>query len=79
LEDNLFIIKELKRENRRAKVVVMALDTDEAKALYKEGADYVILPHLAGGRQVAKLIEENNLDKIEALRNKDIKFLGLAV
>ena len=74
LEDNLFIIKELKRENRRAKVVVMALDTDEAKALYKEGADYVILPHLAGGRQVAKLIEENNLDKIEALRNKDIKF-----
>jgi len=79
LEDNLFIIKELKRENRKAKVVVMALDTNEAKALYKEGADYVILPHLAGGRQVAKLIEENNLDKIETLKNKDMKFLGLTV
>ena len=79
LEDNLFIIKELKRENRKAKVVVMALDTDEAKALYKEGADYVVLPHLAGGRQVAKLIEENNLNKIETLKNKDMKFLDLAV
>jgi len=79
LEDNLFIIKELKRENRKAKVVVMALDTNDAKALYKEGADYVILPHLAGGRQVAKLIEENNLDKIETLKNKDVKFLDLTV
>ena len=79
LEDNLFIIKELKRENRKAKVVVMALDTNEAKALYKAGADYVILPHLAGGRQIAKLIEENHLDKIETLKNKDIKFLDLTV
>lgn len=76
LEDNLFIIKELKRENRKAKVVVMALYTNEAKALYKEGADYVILPHLAGGRQVAKLIEENHLDKIDSLKAKDLKFLG---
>lgn len=79
LEDNLFIIKELKRENRKAKVVVMALDISEARVLYKEGADYVILPHLAGGRQVAKLIEENNLDKIETLKNKDMKFLDLTV
>jgi len=74
LEDNLFIIKELKRENRKAKVVVMALDINEAKALYKAGADYVVLPHLAGGRQIAKLIEENHLDMIETLKNKDIKF-----
>ncbi len=79
LEDNIFIVKELKRENRKAKVVVMALDTNEAKVLYKEGADYVVLPHLAGGRQIAKLIEENNLDKIETLKNKDIKFLDLGV
>ncbi len=78
LEDNLLVLKELRHENRRAKVVVMAFDASEAKILYKAGADYVVLPHLAGGRQVAKLIEENNLDKIEALKNKDMKFLGLA-
>jgi len=77
-EDNLLILKELRHENRKAKVVVMAFDLDETKALYKAGADYVVLPHLAGGRQVAKLIEENNLDKIETLKNKDIKFLGLS-
>ena len=79
LEDNLLVLKELRHENRSAKVVVMAFDASEAKILYKEGADYVVLPHLAGGRQIAKLIEENHLDKIEALKNKDMKFLDLAV
>ncbi len=78
LEDNLLVLKELRHKNRKAKVVAMAFDASEAKILYKAGADYVVLPHLAGGRQIAKLIEENNLDKIETLRNKDIKFLDLA-
>jgi hypothetical protein len=55
-EDNVLLLKELKHENRRAKVVMMALDSHDAKLLYKEGADYVILPHLAGGRQMAEII-----------------------
>jgi Kef-type K+ transport system membrane component KefB/voltage-gated potassium channel Kch len=75
-EDNILLLKELKHENRRAKVVMMALDSHDAKLLYKEGADYVILPHLAGGRQIAEIILDNNLDKIEKLKEKDIKYLG---
>ncbi|MBI2031839.1 MAG: cation:proton antiporter [Candidatus Levybacteria bacterium] len=75
LEDNLLLLKELKHENRRAKVVVMAFDTTEAKNLYKAGADYVILPHLAGGRQIAKLISENHLDGIENLKRKDLEYI----
>ena len=76
LEDNLLLLKELKHENRKAKIVVMALDSRDARILYKEGADYVILPHLAGGRQIAKIILENHLDKIENLKQKDAKYLG---
>jgi hypothetical protein len=76
LEDNLLLLKELKHENRHAKIVVMALDSRDAKILYKEGADYVILPHLAGGRQIAKIILENHLDKIENLKQKDQKYLS---
>ena len=75
-EDNMLLLKELKHENRKAKVVMMALDSHDAKLLYKEGADYVILPHLAGGRQIAEIILDNHLDKIEKLRDKDIKYLG---
>ncbi len=74
-EDNLLILKELNQENRRAKVVVMALDSQDAKILYKAGADYVILPHLAGGRQIARLIKENNLENIEKLKEKDLSYL----
>jgi Trk K+ transport system NAD-binding subunit len=75
-EDNVLLLKELKHENRKAKVVMMALDSHDAKLLYKEGADYVILPHLAGGRQIAEIILDNNLDKIAKLKAKDIKYLG---
>lgn len=74
-EDNLLILKELKEENRKAKVVVMALDSHDAKILYKAGADYVILPHLAGGRQIARLLRENNLENIEKLKEKDLGYL----
>jgi Kef-type K+ transport system membrane component KefB len=76
LEDNLLLLKLLNRENRKAKVVMMAMDGRDAKRLYKDGADYVVLPNLAGGRQVAKIISENHLETIENLRKKDEAFLG---
>ncbi len=76
LEDNQLLLKELRHENRKAKIVVMALDSHDAKILYKEGADYVVLPHLAGGRQIAKiLLDDDNLEHIEKLRKKDQKYL----
>ncbi len=76
IQDNLLLLKELKHENRKAKIVMMALDGKDAKELYKEGADYVILPHLAGGRQIAKFILDDNLDRIETLRQRDENYLG---
>ncbi|MBI3984562.1 MAG: cation:proton antiporter [Candidatus Levybacteria bacterium] len=75
IEDNLLLLKELRHENRRAKIVMMAIEGKEARTLYREGADYVVLPHLAGGRQIAKLIEENALSKLEKLKDKDKKYL----
>ena len=75
LEDNLILLKELKQENRHAKVVMMAFDSKDAKTLYQEGADYVILPHLAGGRQIAKILSEGRLGELEEFKNKDLKYL----
>ena len=76
LEDNLLLLKQLQHENRKAKIVVMAIERHEARALYKAGADYVVLPYLAGGRQVAKILSENHLDKIETLKSKDKEYLN---
>ncbi|MEK7551224.1 MAG: cation:proton antiporter [Patescibacteria group bacterium] len=75
LEDNILLLKELRHENRRVKVVVMAIEGKEAKSLYSHGADYVVLPHLAGGRQIAKLIAENGLSSLDKLKEKDKKYL----
>ena len=76
IEDNLLLLKELQHENRKAKVVVMALDTRDAKELYKAKADYVILPHLAGGMHIAKVLVEGDWEKIERLKKKDLEYLN---
>ena len=75
IEDNLLLLKKHKVENRKALIVVMALDSTDAKILYKEGADYVILPHLAGGRQIAEILKEDRLEEITKLKSKDMKYL----
>lgn len=75
VEDNILLLKELRHENRKAKVVVMALDSHDAKLLYKANADYVILPHLEGGRQIARIIAENSLENIAKLKQKDLEYL----
>jgi|WetSurMetagenome_2_1015567.scaffolds.fasta_scaffold00374_18 Kef-type K+ transport system membrane component KefB len=74
VEDNILLLRALKHENRKAKVVVMAYDKHEARELYKEGADYVVLPHLAGGRQLAKILGKD-LEGISSLKLKDQRYL----
>jgi len=75
LEDNLLLLQELRHENRKAKIVVIAMEAHEAKSLYKAGADYVVLPYLAGGRQISEILDENNLNKIKTLKEKDKDYL----
>jgi len=76
IEDNLLLLQSLSHTKNDIKVVVVAYSLDEARELYKNGAHYVVLPHLAGGRHIAKLIKDNNLGSLEALKAKDLKYLG---
>lgn len=62
--DNLLLLESMRRNNKKAKVIVVAQDQDEASELYQAGADYVVLPHLAGGRHIAKVISENKIENI---------------
>ncbi|MDP3987705.1 MAG: cation:proton antiporter [Candidatus Levybacteria bacterium] len=75
LDDNLLLIRGLNQANRLAKIIVLAQDADDARALYKAGADYVVLPQLAGGRQVVKILKEGNLSSIHLLKLKDLNYL----
>jgi len=71
LDDNLLLIKSLNKINRRAKIIVIAQDQKEARHLYKKGADFVVIPYIAGGRHVAKLLRENKLEKLESLKEEE--------
>ncbi|MBI2074592.1 MAG: cation:proton antiporter [Candidatus Levybacteria bacterium] len=60
-----------------AKIIVVAQDFDDAKKLYDAGADYVVIPHIIGGKHLAKMIKENTLDKIDGRKSsKDFMRLG---
>lgn len=76
MEDNLNLIKGLNHSNRLARIIVLAQDIDDAKTLYKAGADYVVLPHLVGGMQVAKLLKEDSLSSLHELKSKDLNYLN---
>lgn len=76
LEDNLLLIESVKHKNKDAQIVVVALEDDDAKALYKAGADYVVLPELAGGRHLSKiLLEDKHLELIEDYKKRDLAAL----
>ena len=49
----------------------------EAKILYEEGADYVILPHFIGAQQIAYMIaEDHDLPRLREYRERDLATLG---
>ena len=58
LNDSLIIVRKTREVNRRAKIIVTAINIDDALKLYEEGADYVIMPHFLGGEHVSGLINK---------------------
>lgn len=73
VEDNLRLAQLLR--NEKVKIVVIAQDTEEAKELYEAGVDYVVLPHIVGGRHIARLLQYENFKKLHELREREMKTL----
>ncbi len=76
LDDNLALLHSLNLTNKKAKIVVVAIEDQDAKALYKAGADYVVLPHLTGGRYLARMMKDAHLETIEWHKARDLAYLG---
>ncbi|MGM5481786.1 MAG: cation:proton antiporter [Nanobdellota archaeon] len=60
--DTMLLIKKVRKVNSNAKIIVTAYIVEEALSLYEAGADYVILPHLLGGKHASVLLEDISLD-----------------
>jgi hypothetical protein len=75
--DNMSLIERIKKIDKKIKIIVRAEEDREAVNLYKQGADYVLLPHLLSGKYLGELIKENSsLDNLKTLREKDLEFLS---
>ena len=69
-EDSLMVTKKTKKANKKAIVMVTAMQIEDALALYDAGADYVILPHFLGGERVSLFLEEMKGDLKKVLNRK---------
>ena len=58
VKDTLNLIKRAKKANSRTKVIVTAMEIDNALKFYNAGADYVVMPHFLGGEHVSHLIKD---------------------
>lgn len=73
--DNRFLIEYAKSINPKVKIIVTVNHTAQALDLYEAGADYVILPHVIGGKKVAGFLVDVVKGKrsLKDIRNKHLK------
>ena len=62
IQDNIRLIKKIKKEGSNTIIFVTANKVDEALELYNVGADYVILPHFLGGHHISIMLEEETMN-----------------
>lgn len=68
--DNLLLLQEAKKANKRVVVFVTGSQIEEALELYDAGADYVILPHFLGGEHVSLILESFGTDIRKIIYNR---------
>ncbi|NCP58391.1 hypothetical protein AUJ30_00325 [Candidatus Wolfebacteria bacterium CG1_02_39_135] len=78
LEDNLRLLNEISSNvegiKNKPKIILRAEDEKDAKFLYKQGADYVLLPYLTSGQYLGRSITvDPELKILEQLKNKDLE------
>ncbi len=74
--DNATLLEALKKENVKAKIIMTALDEDDAIELYNKKIDYALLPHFVGGQHIAHILKHEKIGQhLRKLKEKHIKTL----
>jgi hypothetical protein len=55
-------MKEVSQANRHAVIITTAQTVESAIELYNAGSDYVIVPHMLGGKYLSILLEDFDSD-----------------
>jgi len=77
MKDSLSLLKAVLKRGGGAKVILTAESEKDAEELYKEGADYVILPHFLGGKELVDILsKDHTFSSLKKLKERDISFFG---
>jgi len=68
-EENIHLLKEIKKVNKKTKVIVTGARISETLRLYEKGADYVITPKILAGEELARVLHPKRLKLSEAKRH----------
>ncbi|MDO8508619.1 MAG: cation:proton antiporter [Nanoarchaeota archaeon] len=71
IDTNILIIRKIRSINKKAIIIAISHQIDEALRLYEEGAAYVIMPHFLGGQFTSRLIEEYNFNSEKFLKERN--------
>ncbi|MCE9581434.1 MAG: cation:proton antiporter [Planctomycetes bacterium] len=71
---NFALLRQLRRMNPTAKIIVSAERLETARSMYAAGADFVLLPRLEAATRVAQLVTGDE-GTIAAAREKEIEWL----
>lgn len=65
-QETIFLMNKVRHVNRHARVIVTAYTAEDALEYYDKGADYVIVPHILGGKHAGMLLEtiSTDIDKL---------------
>lgn len=75
-EDNIRLLNEINSGQNRPKIILRAENEEDAKLLYKKGADYVLLPYLTSGQYLGRSIAvDPELKILEQLKNRDLELM----
>ena len=69
-DENMVLLKTIKKNNPELIIVLVCNHIHEALKLYEQGADYVILPHYIGVDHTSLMLEEYGFDIQKFMENK---------
>jgi Kef-type K+ transport system membrane component KefB len=77
-ETNKILLEHIMKRNRRAIFICHATSYDDAEALYKHGAAYVIMPHFIGNEQINDFIQRHGTNRkaFDRYRHRHLLTLG---
>ena len=73
--ENAYILKVIKEQNPKARVIVTGSRISETLKLYKKGTDYVITPKILAGEELSKVITSHgpSVKKYKKMHLKNLK------